>query len=252
MHFEDLHLSEIRSVVYYRPNILTWTATDRKDHIIGVNISGVAYHDLGYKHINLEPDFLYFFNQKDDFRAVTAEIGYCYSIHFTTTEPIDTPSFCRKISNTDELVRMIERIERLWLQKDGARLLLRSEFYRFCDTLNKLQTAPYTPRDPKMTAAKEYIDLHFKEKDCLHAAVELKGLTQRRFNDLFKSHFHTTPNQYVLSKRIEYASRLLEIGDLSITEIAELSGFSDVYYFSKQFKNKTGMSPLTFKRGNRT
>ena len=246
MDFEHLKLDKIKTIVYYKPDVLTWTATARKYHIVGINISGITYHDLGYTNLDLGPDYLYFFNQKDDFRAVTEEAGYCYSVHFTTTEPIETPSFCKKVKNLDELRKSIERIERLWLQRDKSELQLFSEFYGFCDSIHKLYTAPYMPKDSEMNISKEYIDLHFREKDCLARAVELRGVTQRRYNDLFKLHYNTTPNNYIVSKKIDYASKLLELGYLSVTDIAELAGFSDVYYFSNQFKKHRGVSPTGY------
>ena len=106
------------------------------------------------------------------------------------------------------------------------------------------------PKDSEMNISKEYIDLHFREKDCLARAVELRGVTQRRYNDLFKLHYNTTPNNYIISKKIDYASKLLELGYLSVTDIAELAGFSDVYYFSNQFKKYRGVSPTGYMKSS--
>ncbi len=246
MKFEELRLDRINTIVRYKPDILTWNASNRKDHIIGINISGVTYHDLGYKHLDLYPDYIYFFNQKDKYFADTKEVGYCYSIHFTTTSDIDTPSFCKKVNNTEEIIKLIEHIERLWLKREESELLMCSEFYGLCDLLHKLYNAPYKPKDVELIASKEYIDLHFREKGCISKAAERRNVTTRRYNDLFKLHFGITPNQYVISKKIDYASKLLELGYLSVTDIAELSGFSDVYYFSNQFKKHIGVSPSKF------
>ena len=107
MRFENLRVESIKTIIRYKPDIISWRAENRKDHIIGINISGSAKHDLGYKHMDLAPDYIYFFNQKDDYDAFTTEIGYCYSIHFTTYEPIETESFCKKVGNTEEIVKRI-------------------------------------------------------------------------------------------------------------------------------------------------
>jgi AraC-like DNA-binding protein len=246
MQFESLRLDAIHTVFKFKAEQTTWRATNRKNHIIGINLSGVTHHDLGYKHMTLEPSSLYFFNQRDDYTAAVAESGFCYSVHFTTTEPIETESFCKTVRSPDEIVRLIDRLNAD--RASGSELKLRADFYALCHTIYTLCNAPYARTDPRILAAKEDFDLYFKEKDCLRTAVLKSGLTQRRFCDLFTAHFGTTPNRYILSRRIARARELLTLDYLSCREVAELCGFSDVYYFSKVFKTETGLAPTTFKR----
>ncbi|MBE6597621.1 MAG: helix-turn-helix transcriptional regulator [Ruminococcaceae bacterium] len=248
MKFENLRIDKIRTVVRYKPDIVSWRAANRKDHIIGINISGIADHDLGYKHIDLKPDYIYFFNQRDDFSALTKEAGYCYSVHFTTTEPIETDSFCKKVNNTEEIVKMIEKLERSFFRKDNNELSMLSEFYSLCDLLNKLNNTPYTKKDNRLLKAKEYLDVNFKEKSCLDGAADICQISRRRFNDVFRVYIGVTPNQYVTSKKIEHAKELLALGYLTVSDISELSGFSDIYYFSKIFKQQTGITPSQYRK----
>ena len=147
MKFENLRVDKIKTVVKYKPDISTWEASDRKDHIIGIIISGVTYHDFGYKNLDLAPDYIYFFNQKDDYVARTESPGYCYSIHFTSTEPIETPSFCKKTKNPEEIIKHIGEIERLWLKRSESELSMLASFYSLCHSLFKLYTSPYNPKD---------------------------------------------------------------------------------------------------------
>jgi AraC-like DNA-binding protein len=246
--FEHLHIKEIRTVIHYKPDATEWRAKNRKYHIIGVNISGTTLHDLGYKRMDLSPDCIYFFNQKDDYTAKVIEAGYCYSVHFTTEEPIETESFCKKANSIEELTRMIGRIERTKSRGESETLRLLSEVYALCHTLYRLYTAPYARHDPRISAAKDYMDLHFHESGCLSSAVALSHLTHRRFHDLFKQQIGETPNRYIIGKRITRAEELLALDHLTLSEIAELSGFSDVYYFSKQFKRFTSMTPGQYRK----
>lgn len=246
MQFEELRLDEIHAIVKFKAEQSTWRATNRKNHIIGVNLSGTTYHDLGYKNIKVEPNSIYFFNQKDDYSAVVAENGFCYSVHFTTVEPIETHSFSKAIRNQDDIVKMIDRLKKD--RADDNKLKLLSDFYALCHTIHILSSVPYIQTDPRIAEAKKEFDLYFKEKDCLSTAVSKSGLTQRRFCDLFFKHVGTTPNRYIISKRIDLAKELLSLGYLSCHEVAELCGFSDAYYFSKVFKKEVGQSPDQFKR----
>ena len=247
MTFENLRIDQLKTVVRFKAESTEWRAADRRDHIIGINISGTTWHDLGYKRLDLTPDHIYFFNRRDDYTARVIENGYCYSIHFTTPVPIETDSFCKKVNNTEELVRMIKRVEQAWLQQ-SSELRMLSEFYAFCNALHTLYSAPYTPQDQRTVMAKEYMDLHFRERDCLAQTVESLDLSQRRFNDLFKLRFGITPNAYLVSRRVEYAAELLALGYLPIADIAELAGFSDVYYFSKTFKQHKGQTPGAYRK----
>lgn len=54
------------------------------------------------------------------------------------------------------------------------------------------------------------------------------------------------PIAYFIDLKIEEAKRLIRKTSLNITEISEHLGFSSLHYFSKQFKNKTGISPSTY------
>jgi AraC-like DNA-binding protein len=56
-----------------------------------------------------------------------------------------------------------------------------------------------------------------------------------------------TPYQYYIQIKIYKAENLLEQQDLSVKEVAHKIGFEDQYYFSRLFKNKTGVSPSEWK-----
>ena len=53
--------------------------------------------------------------------------------------------------------------------------------------------------------------------------------------------------QKLESIRIEEAKRLLRLGTYQGQEISSLTGFSDQYYFSKRFKQVTGMTPTEYR-----
>ncbi len=73
-------------------------------------------------------------------------------------------------------------------------------------------------------------------------------LSVGRFSHLFTEVAGKSPNEYVISLRIGRARELLENTQLSIREIAESTGFSDQNYFSRIFKERTGVSPREFRK----
>lgn len=60
---------------------------------------------------------------------------------------------------------------------------------------------------------------------------------------LFHEYASVSPIQYRNNSRIEYAKRLLEKNNSSISEIAITLGFEDTAYFCRVFKKVTGMTP---------
>ncbi len=76
----------------------------------------------------------------------------------------------------------------------------------------------------------------------------LAGLSVPHFFRCFRKATGTTPISYLRQERISQAKRrLLESRD-SIKEIAEQAGYSDPFYFSRDFRQHTGMSPAQFRR----
>jgi len=65
---------------------------------------------------------------------------------------------------------------------------------------------------------------------------------------LFKAAKGVTINEFCNIKRIEYAKQLLNKKDIKISEVAIQSGFNDITYFNRVFKQITGVSPKEYRR----
>lgn len=245
MVFENLRVKDVHAVVRYTPKLKRWTAQKRRNHIIGIQLDGSAYHDLGYQEFVLSGNCVYFFNQRDDFRVEVSQPGTAISIHFTTYEDIHTDSFCIPVTNSAEIRSILQQAEQAKRLGDELRLL--SCLYRLCEQLNRLREKAYSPIDPRMAAAKAYIDAHFADRDCLARATAAAGVTPRHFGALFRGSFDVTPNRYIVMCRVEWAKALLSAKGLSVSDVAERCGFSDVYYFSKVFKQICGVPPSKWK-----
>ena len=243
MNFENLRLQQITLILRYNTHKKRWIAKNRDTHIIGIKTDGAAFHDFGYKKFDLSKNDLFFFNRRDDYSVNNYNPGESFCIHFTTYEDISTESFCISLNNTEELNGLIQKAYTLKTRQGNDDLALVSTFYKICDVIFGKYRKTYAPKDSRIINAKNFIDVNFSAQDCLDAAVKESGISARRFNDIFKNNFDITPNKYIVLKKVEYAKSLLKTKNLSITEIAELCGFSDVYYFSKVFKQVCGVSP---------
>lgn len=66
----------------------------------------------------------------------------------------------------------------------------------------------------------------------------------------FKKHLNTTPNQYLWDVKLEHAKKLLRDNtDLNISQIGYKVGIQNPFYFSKIFKQHTGISPKQYREG---
>ncbi len=59
----------------------------------------------------------------------------------------------------------------------------------------------------------------------------------------------TTVEKYFIAQKIERVKELLEYGEMSLGEIAEMLHYSSVAHLSAQFKRVTGVTPSEFRRG---
>lgn len=60
---------------------------------------------------------------------------------------------------------------------------------------------------------------------------------------IFKKHMNMTVTEYINSEKLYYACDLIRNTSMNISEIADYLGYCDVFYFSKLFKKKFGISP---------
>lgn len=68
-------------------------------------------------------------------------------------------------------------------------------------------------------------------------------LSQSCFRRLFREYTGMPPLEYINHMKISQAKIRLQSGLLSVSEVAESLGFSDVSYFSRFYKKATGHSP---------
>lgn len=64
---------------------------------------------------------------------------------------------------------------------------------------------------------------------------------------VFKQVTGSLPRDFIIQVRIDRAKQLLRESSLSIGEIADALGYPDVFFFSRQFKNRSGLSPTHFR-----
>ena len=92
-----------------------------------------------------------------------------------------------------------------------------------------------------------YIDENCLEEDfSLTDASKKSFISETYFRKLFKETFGISPKQYVIKRRIKHATSLIIAGYNTLSEIAQMCGYSDYKHFSVEFKKITGVSPSKY------
>ena len=74
------------------------------------------------------------------------------------------------------------------------------------------------------------------------------GISTSRLNEVFKQFSSMTPYQHYIQLKIHKAEEILSEENISVKEAAWRMGFDDQYYFSRLFKQKTGIAPSDWKK----
>ena len=97
-------------------------------------------------------------------------------------------------------------------------------------------------------AVRRYIDLHFKEPLTLEQLAEEAHMNKFYLSHAFKREYGVSPINYMITRRIEESKYLLAETDLSMSQIAQLLGFSSLSYFSQVFRRTQTVSPKEYRQ----
>lgn len=103
----------------------------------------------------------------------------------------------------------------------------------------------------KINTAREHLLAHaFQRIDFRGLAASL-GMSYTVFRRVFQKETGHAPLAYQLEVRISQARVLLEQTERSVSEVAQRTGFANVFYFSKMFTKRTGQTPTKCRQAAR-
>lgn len=93
-----------------------------------------------------------------------------------------------------------------------------------------------------------HLEIHFREKHNVADYAELLHIAPKTLTHKFKNLKLESPNQFIINRILLEAKRLLFYTDKPVKEIAYDLGYEDPAYFNRLFTNKTGSTPVNFKK----
>lgn len=97
--------------------------------------------------------------------------------------------------------------------------------------------------------AMQQIQLHCHEKLNIERLARQHGLSPTHFRKLFKEHYRQSPREAHLAAKMRAACDCLIYSNLTITEIADRLGFTNVHNFSRAFRKSIGQPPSSYRAG---
>ncbi len=92
-----------------------------------------------------------------------------------------------------------------------------------------------------------YIEEHFSDPDfSIGKLADSMGVSNGHISRLFKSELDLGINNYLTRYRIRKAMDYLKDVQMKVYEVAELTGYQDIAYFSNTFKKLVGRSPSDY------
>ena len=119
-------------------------------------------------------------------------------------------------------------------------------------TDSAFEIAPIRNTNRECSRIKRYIDSNYQDDITLDSLAKMAHLNKYYFVHAFTKFYGQSPMNYLTMRRIQTSQDLLTSTDYSISEIAQLSGFSSPSYFSQCFRKSCGMTAAAYRKQKRS
>jgi AraC-like DNA-binding protein len=123
---------------------------------------------------------------------------------------------------------------------------LQSAFMRISRYIGQSSCQTIVP-DP-VCGIKQILDYNYRSSHSLKSLSELSGYSAPYLCEKFSQYYKYPPIEYLIRRRISISKLFLKNTDWRISEICAKTGYDDLYYFSRLFKNRVGMSPSQYRK----
>lgn len=240
-------------------NIFYFPAPQSKHYCFDVPTHELLYFIKGESEINFKGqtfrakkgDLLYL-PKCDENQKYTMDVIEEFVLYYISFDSINVlpDNYALIHMDGDEIKRIYERFYREWFAKrDCYYYKAMQDFYKILELAGKQNSQNgCNNRFIQLAQSEEYMAMHYCDLDFDYNELrELSGLSYSYFKKLFIEKYGVPPVKYVTKLKIDRACELLQTKMFSVSKIAELCGFENVYYFSNVFKKLTGISPKNYK-----
>ena len=118
----------------------------------------------------------------------------------------------------------------------------------------RLETIHVPSDEQEFTSDEKFLKeiIHYIESDITNPDISVNwlssktGISEKQLYRHIKRLTNLSTSEYIRDIRLEKSASLLRHGQLSVSEVMYMSGFSHASYFSRCFKKKYGVSPKEY------
>ena len=119
-------------------------------------------------------------------------------------------------------------------------------------TGGKLQTSNAVHSENEIIRqAQIFISSHIREKLSVPLVARQVDVSPSYLTALFHKNLQISPGEYIRRIKLQESKQMIRENDLNITEIAAALQYSTVHHFSRQFKEKFGITPTEYAKSVR-
>ena len=96
------------------------------------------------------------------------------------------------------------------------------------------------------TQVREYMDAHICETLTIEQICKNNSIGRSQLQKLFRTRSGYGAIEYFSRLKVDHAKQMIRENHYNFTQIADALGFSSIHYFSRQFKQITGMTPSEY------
>ncbi len=226
---------------------------NRPSHGLAIHISGEkVYCFSDGQKLEVKANDIIYLPKHSTYKVLSKKQGDCYAINFDIAQDAEFSPFVIKTKRHSAFIGAFHSAKSVWEQKrNGYTLKCKAELYNIIYTMQQEYFSEYFSKD-KLEIIKPAIDyIHLKYTDgaiSVESLAKMCDITPEYFRRIFKSFYGISPIGYINNLKMTKAKELLESQMYSVTDAAQLSGFTETSYFSREFKKITGVCPLEYKK----
>ena len=168
-----------------------------------------------------------------------------------TTVPLHLKLRGEELVTTVEVMKSIAKYDKF---SDPAESIIRSNLAMVTISLlcksystNSTRANPTFSDDRALMESISFIHEKYYEKITIEDLTRIAHISRSSYIKKFKEICKMPPSAYLSKVRIESAANMLINTNLSISEIAEKTGFYDTSHLTKAFDRVYGMSPISYR-----
>mgnify|MGYP004645383565 CR=1 FL=1 len=225
---------------------------NRPSHGLAINLGGEKKYIFdGKKSFTVKKNDIIFLPKNSDYTVENLSPGDCLAINFLISKEIPAEPFVMHIKNHVKTVSLLISAEKDFREKkNGYMISCMAKLYSIISEMIHEYNLDYcfSSKRRMILPATDYIHNFYFEKEInIPYLSKICGINETYFRRIFKNCYGISPVKYINNLKLERAKEFLLQTEYSLNDVANLSGFNNLYWFCRFFKKEAGLTPTEYR-----